>query len=578
MVPEWLPLQRLAVVAAGLLAFAIVYAIDRPQGAWGRKLRSRLLFGIPWGTLVSLGFVLLVYLFLQGGAENWYDPVVLPFRAWSYFYPLGMVTAGFSHASAGHLIGNLLGALVLGTLAEYAWGHFPQSRGSSSFGSWKTNPYVRAFLIVPGAVLVAGLVSSLFAVGPVIGFSGVVFAFGGFALAFYPLGTIVALAASTLVRLVYNAMRHPELVASADWVYQTPSWATIAIQGHALGLFVGLLVGLYLRRRRGDLPSALRLGTGVLLYGATRSLWAVYWYRGGETYVLYRAIGLALVILLATLVVLAGATRDEPVSMPTLPSPSLLPTPSSLPSSRSSPFRLSLPSIPVSNPIAGASPAAIGFVLLLVGAAMIAGPAIPVNLVTTDEEPLPGDPIEVRDYQVTYAEDVTDGMVDVLDVELFGETTRVETSGVIVKSQERHLWTTAASKNRLQGSGQEQIGLGGLGWRDSVTAHRTGWQVVGGDRVYRVELEHDGDRRVAFTSTGSHAQPRVDGRNVTVVSWEDGFHLLVAHDGGIETVQIPETNESVDAMGVEFVREEDDLFAERGETRVRIAAKETYRR
>ncbi|AUX08471.1 rhomboid family protein/intramembrane serine protease [Halalkaliarchaeum desulfuricum] len=575
MVTEWFPLQRLAVVAAALLAFAIVYAVDRPRGAWGRTLRSRLLLGLPWGTLVSLGFVLLVYLFVQGGAENWHNPVVLPFRAWSYFYPLGMVTAGFSHASAGHLIGNLLGALVLGTLAEYAWGHFPQSRGTSSFSSWKTNPYVRAFLIVPGAVIGAGLLTSLFSIGPVIGFSGVVFAFGGFALAFYPLGTIVALSASTLVRLVYNAMRHPELVASADWVYQTPSWATIAIQGHALGLFVGLLVGLYLRRRRGDLPSALRLGTGVLLYGAARSLWAVYWYRGGETYVLYRAIGLALVILLATLVVLAGATRDEPLSMPTLPA---MPSTPSIPALPSVSSRLSLPSVSTSNARSGTTPAAIGFVLLLMGAAMIAGPAIPVNLVTADEEPLPGDPIEVRDYQVTYAEDITDGMVDVIDVELFGETTTVETSGVIVKSQERHLWTTAVSKNRLRGSGQERIGLGGLGWRDSVSVHRTGWQVVGGDRVYRVELEHDEDRQVAFTSTGSHAQPRVDGRNVTVVSWADGFHLLVAHDGGIETVQIPETNESVEAMGVQFAREEDDLFAERGETRVRIAAKETYRR
>lgn len=577
MVPEWLPLQRLAVVAAFLLAFAIVYAVDRPRGAWGRRLRSRFLLGIPWGTLLSLGFVLAVYLFLQGGIDNWYDPVVLPFRAWSYFYPTGMLTAGFAHSSAGHLIGNLLGALVLGTLAEYAWGHFPQSRGTSSFGSWRTNPYVRAFLIVPGAVIAAGVLSSLFAVGPVIGFSGVVFAFGGFALAFYPIGTIVALTASTFVRLTYNALQNPELVSSARWVYQIPSWATIAIQGHALGLFIGLLVGLWLRRRRGSLPSALRLGTGVALYGAARSLWAVYWYRGGETYVLYRGVGLALVLLLATLVVLAGATRDEPLSMPSLPSlRSRLPLPSGGGRLRGR----SLPSVPgpsLSGSLSGTTPAAIGFVLLLLGAGLIAGPAIPVNLVTADDEQLPGDPIEVRDYQITYAEGVTDGMVDVVDVELFGETTAVETSGVIVKSDDRHLWTTAASKNRLQGSGQERIGLGGLGWRDSVTAHRSGWQTVGGDRVYRIELEHDGQRHLAFLSNESTTQPRVDGRNTTMTPREEGFFLRVSHGEENETVAIPETNESVDALGIEFVREDDDLFAEREETRVRIAAKETYR-
>ncbi|MEF8780243.1 MAG: rhomboid family intramembrane serine protease [Haloferacaceae archaeon] len=572
MIPAWLPAQQLTVVVAFLLALAVVYAIDRPNGAWGRKLRSRLLLGVPWGTLVSLGFVLGVYLFLQGGIDRWYDPVVVPFRAWSYFYPLGMLTAGFAHSGAGHLTGNLLGALVLGTLAEYAWGHFPRERGASSFGSWRRNPYVRAFLVVPGAVLAAGLLSSLFAVGPVIGFSGVVFAFGGFALAFYPLGTIVALSASSVVRLTYRALRNPELVASSRWVYDIPWWATIAVQGHALGLFMGVIVGLWLRRKRGNLPSALHLGTGMLLYGVARSLWAVYWFRGGGTYVLYRAVGLALVLLLTTLVVLAGAGRDEPLSIPSHPF-----SRSSLPSIPSIPSR-SLPSAP--NPVAGIgapSPAAIGFLLLLLGVGLIAGPAIPVNLTTATDEPLPGEPIEVRDYQVTYAEDVQDGMVNVVDVELFGETTSVETSGVIVKSGERNLWTTAVSKNRLQGSGRERVGLGGLGWRDSVTVNRTGWQVVGGDRVYRIDLEHDDRRQVAFTSPGSRVQPRVDGRNFTVTAWEDGFYLLVAHEGDIEIVGMPEQNGSAAGLGVEFVREEGDLFAEREETRVRIAAKETYR-
>lgn len=566
MIPEWLPLQRLAVLVAFLLAFVVVYAIDRPRGAWGRRLRSRLLLGVPWGTLVSIGFVLVVYLFVQGGIDHWYDPVVVPFRAWSYFYPLGMLTAGFTHVGAGHLIGNLVGALVLGTLAEYGWGHFPRSRGASSFGSWRTNPYVRAFLLVPGAIFAAALFSSLFSVGPVIGFSGAVFSLGGFALAFYPLGTIVALSANRLVRLVYNALTNPDLVGSSDWVFQTPWWASVAVQAHALGLFAGLLVGLWIRRRRGNLPSALRLGTGVLLYGTARSLWAVYWFRGGGTYVLYRAVGLALVLLLATLVVLAGASRDEPLSLPSLPSSlsSLIPSPISL-------------SNPTGNPTAGPSPAAIGFLLLLVGAGLLVGPAIPVNLGTATDEPLPGDPIEVRDYQVTYAEDVPDGMVAVVDVELFGETTAVETSGVIVKSQERHLWTTAVSKNRLAGSGRERIGLGGLGWRDSVTANRSGWRVAGADPVYRVELEHDDRRQLAFTSFASNAQPRIDGRNVTVTARNDGFFLLVAHEGDIETVPVPGENESVEGLGVEFVREGDDLFAERNETRVRIAAKETYR-
>lgn len=38
-----------------------------------------------------------------------------------------------------------------------------------------------------------GVLASLFALGPVIGFSGVVFALWGFALVFYPVTTIAAL-------------------------------------------------------------------------------------------------------------------------------------------------------------------------------------------------------------------------------------------------------------------------------------------------------------------------------------------------------------------------------------------------
>jgi len=109
-------LFRVGVVAALLASVAVAFLVDRPA-ALGARLRERFVLGVPWGTLVSAGVVLAVYLLLQGGLRNWYAPVTIPFRAWSYFYPLGVVTAAFSHNGASHLIGNLVGTLTLAPLA-----------------------------------------------------------------------------------------------------------------------------------------------------------------------------------------------------------------------------------------------------------------------------------------------------------------------------------------------------------------------------------------------------------------------------------------------------------------------------
>jgi len=147
------------------------------------------------GTLVAIAAVVAVYLFVQSGLENPNRPVVIPFRSWSYFYPEGMLWSGLAHSGRSHITGNLLSTLVAGALAEYAYGHFPDSReiddepgpvrsalssagsssatvshvvpsraslpsrasirkslavGSVSRESLATNPYVRAFVVVRG--------------------------------------------------------------------------------------------------------------------------------------------------------------------------------------------------------------------------------------------------------------------------------------------------------------------------------------------------------------------------------------------------------------------------------------------
>lgn len=557
-----LPLQQIALVLAAVIAASVVRRLDRLDGRRGRELRTRFIAGVPWGTLVSVWFVVAVYLFLQDGLRHWFRPTVVPFTAWSYTYPLGMVTAPFSHSGPGHLVGNLIGTLTYAPLVEYAWGHFPRDRGTASFRSWRTNPYVRAFVVFPGAVIGVGLATSAFGLGPVIGFSGVVFAFAGFALLYYPFTTILALVAGRALRLAYGAFLTPVSTVSSRPVFSTPWFADIALQGHALGFLIGVLFGLGLSRIRGDdHPSAVRLWIGVLFFAISQSLWAVYWFRGNGEFVLYRAGGLALVMLLATLVTAGvradraqlfdrwtGATGESPTGSGTL--------------------RGSLSSV-------SSRQLAVG--LLLLSAAALAGPAVGVNLLTVADDDPPNRDVAVRDYRVTYAENVQNSMVAVVDVDAFGETTTVNASGVIVQSADRNIWMTAVSKSRLAFDGTVPVRLGGLGWRDAVLATRDGWEVEGGEPVYRVALTVDGETTPVYSSDSAQAEPVLAGRNVSLDADSDGFYLLVASEDDVIRERLPAKNETVTLAGIEFTRENRRIVAATDDgTRVRVATKEEY--
>ncbi|WP_096392862.1 rhomboid family intramembrane serine protease [Halorubrum trapanicum] len=619
MIAEALPSEAVHLAAGGVgvvVALAAVYLVDRPSGDWTRALRSRLLLGVPWGTLVVIAGVIGVYLFVQSGIDNPNRPVVIPFRSWSYFYPEGLLWSSFAHASRGHITGNLLSALVAGGLAEYAYGHFPHGREVddgdgrpvrlrrlpsrlrelpsriAAVESPSENPYVRAFLIVPGAAVAFGLLSALFALGPVIGFSVVVFAYWGFALVSRPVAAVVAMAGTTLVGVLYDALRVPVAFAEASPSYGVPGWANVAIQGHALGLIGGALVAVVLLRRRpreqpdrdrdagpdaaagrwryhplstavGDdgsradatERSALLVFGALLLFGASRRLWAVYWYLGNERYELYRAVGVGLLALLAAIVAVAAVSRDEPL-WPTR----AVPEPET-----------------VRGGIRSATPATVGLLLLVAALAVVAGPGVVPNLVAVDDGDLPGDPIEVEGYQVTYAEDVENQLVGVVDVEAFGRSTSVNTSGVIVSDPDREIWTTAVSKGNLAFWGYRAIDVGGTGWRETVWVQRIGWVAANGGPTYRVDAIRNGTRRTLFTSDPARAEPRIDGRNVVVAATRGGFELsVIGGSGNNVTAPLPAANESVTVRGITLVREGDVLFAERGETRVRIAQRERY--
>jgi membrane associated rhomboid family serine protease len=543
-VPGWLPALELAVIAAILVSLGLVRWLDR-EADWGPARRSRLLLGVPWGTLTSGLFVLGVYLFVQDGLGHWHAPVTIPYRSWSYLYPLGVAVAGFAHNGVGHLTGNLLGTVVLGTLAEYAWGHFPTERGAGSFSSWRTNPYVRAFVLFPGGVVVVGLLTSLFAWGPVIGFSGVVFAFAGFALVRYPIGTVVALAVDDVVGVFYRALQDPVTVARAEPSFGGPWWAGIAIQGHLLGLFLGLVVGAAVLGRRERNPT--RLFAGALLVATSLSLWALWWFRGNSEFVLYRGLGVVFVLGLSLLVTLGVLATHLEWTVPEL----------------------------------NVSARTVGLLVLVLPVLVVSAAAVPLNLSTVADDSAPGDgpAIEVRDYTVVYAENVTNQQTSVVNLSVLGETTQVRSSGVIVVSGERHLWTEAVSTARLAFAGRVSVVLGGPGWRQAVFVSRDGWNVAGNGTAYRVFLRRaGGPKQLAFVSEGRTADPVLAGHRVEVDPRMDGYFLDVSRNNTtISSVPLPTANETRTVANITFSRVENRIIAEVDGTRVEIAKRETYR-
>jgi membrane associated rhomboid family serine protease len=557
----WALLQRVAVVLTLLGGAGIALVLD--ERGLSDRLRHRFVLGVPWGTVVSVLGVLSVYLFVQGGLNHWYRPVVIPFRAWSYLAPLGMLTAGFSHVGPGHLLGNLFGTLTLAPIVEYAFGHYPRKRGSSSFGSFRTNPYVRSLLVFPAGVAVAGVVLTLFTLGPVIGFSGVVFAFAGFALVRYPFGTVLALAGSDVLGLAYRSLVSPTQIASGRSVFITPWWSDIAIQGHGIGLLAGVLLGaLSLRRADSSAPRPTRLWAGVVIVGTMQSLWAVYWYRGGTEFVLFRALGASLVAIVAVLITVAVTGSDR----------SLLGRLSR--DDDDADADADSASGPASD-WAAISPRQVGLTALVILAAVLAGPAIPLNLVTAEGD-VPGDPVTVDGYEVTYAENVPNGMVSAIPLEGFGETTQVNTSGVIVRNEERNIWLTAVSKGRLAHNGRSQVVVGGVGWRDTVTAVRRGWMAIDGGVAYRVRLTAAGANRTAFTSEPAQANLQIDGNNVSVAPENGTFVLVVGSANRTSRAPVPANNSSVTLQNITFTREDQRVIASYDGTTVTVLKKESY--
>jgi membrane associated rhomboid family serine protease len=538
-----LPLAEPLLEAVSLWALAASaayagYVVVRAGGLrpLTERLRRRFVLGVPWGTLLTVLGVLGVYFLLQGGGQVG-GPVVVGFRSWSFSYPLGLMVAPFAHGSEGHITGNLISTAAFAPVAEYAWSHYPTRRGSHSFRSWGTNPFVRIGLFVAG-VFVTGVLTSAFIPGALIGFSGVVFAFAGFALVTRPIPAVFALLGERLVRLAYGSLNDPVVFAQGREQFVTPFWADVAVQGHAMGLLIGVLLGLFVLHRRGDWPGVRRVWFAVLVFTATKSLYALYWYLSGTRYVLFQAVGLAAIVVLATVVAVAVARTD----------------------------RRLVPRVDLSR-----REASVGLLVCVVLALALV--AVPYNAISVSPGPEADTGIQIRDYTVTYAEDVPNRYIAAVDIPFVQNALSINTSGVIVTSERRDAWEAVVPAGRLAVDGYAVVPVGGVGWRETVVVNRSSWSVVDGPTTYKVFVRRQGERpRRVFAADPANVSAVIDNRTMQIRPADTGFDIAVRRNGTLlATIPVPTSGANATVAGLTFNRTDGALRVISGGTRVKVA-------
>lgn len=660
---DGLPLQQGAVV----LTVAVTLVFGWYLSEWDQvraHLTARFLYGVPWGTVVTVIGVVAFYLFAQSGLSHWSDPVTVAFRNWAYRYTMGMFTSGFAHGSPGHLLSNMIATVVLAPIAEYAWGHYPprtadeadtdrsssmsagdrrpeqtarQQSGSDSGGrpvpdsrdgervgpredgdtarkqgdgrrrpdggrplpsseaseDLLSRPWVRALVVFPGVVVGVSLLTSLYALGWSLGFSGTVFAFLGFILVRYPLTTVVSMVGLTALNVVVATLREPVLRATTEAGSPgPPAWAGVNVQAHLLGFLIGVVLGIVLLWSRDERPSAPRLLFATLLVVLARQLWALALGSDG-VYYQYRAFGVVFVLFLSMVVTVTVAVDDEHLSElasrgltvlavgwlvllavgsvggivltrgdPSVFFPILAVTP-----------LLAAPALALVVP-GTLSDSSLSHRHLLVAAvlvitAVVALPSLVGNAPGMDSDAIPEDAVRIGDYHVAYDVNVSHGRINSSD------------SGLIVASERRYVWTVAVTEQQLAHRGNVTVPVGGLGWRETVDAQRRGWDVVGNDSVYIVDVTDGDEQNRSFVSSNSTADLLVGNRTVSLGATKEGFYIEVHRSGSVlGTAPVPAVNESSTVASLEFVATPRDdttaIFVETDDTRVLLAEKESF--
>lgn len=568
-----------AVVSVGIVVTAGLLWVLGGGHRWRVAAADRLVYGLPIGSILTVGIVVSTYLLLQDGLWFWNEPLVLPFVSWSWLYPLGLLTAGITHGSPSHLLSNMTATLAIAPIAEYAWGHYTEDRNGPS--TLTSSPWVRAVLLFPLVLLVAALLTSIFALGPGIGFSGAVFAIIGFALIMRPVWTLIGILASSALATLYQAIQQPVLRETiAAGPPTPPAWAGIGFHAHAIGFLGGVLIAIWVQYRRDQSPSFGRIGLATLGLGLVQGLWLIVWPGGTETYVLYRGGGVLVLAGIALLI--AGAAGGSERSFP-WPTGRLIPSARQLAILWFAFVWLGTLGVVVGSVVASVPTATIGVLAVLTGG-LLSVPAIPairssswlhrplsrrqtatavlsgvvlvllvpgvlfgLTVVDPTPEPSPrGDTVTINDYELTYTANATNPRQFAVGPPANGTDTASYT-GLIVTSEQRELWTMAIREDRLAYESTTTVVVGGVGWRQSVDVERTGWAVSGADTAYTVDLTVNDTRTQAFTSAPVSVPGSLANTTVELVPADPRTQLRVTHNNGttLGAVPVPRSSDQV---------------------------------
>lgn len=517
------------VLSVALILLALAAYLVRPSVLHEavRRTRARFVAGLPLGTFVIVGVNVAFFFVAQRAYTG--DVLTVPYLSWSYTYPTGFLTGPVGHANVSHIVGNLTAAVVFAPVVEYIVGHKVDLSGEPS-----RHPAVRALVGVPLAWYGVGVFLSLFSWGPSIGFSGVVYFFFGFVIVFYPVVSVGLIVVTDAFRTLLNALRRPVTASSPGESFVTPSWANVALDGHVLGLLVGVVVAILLARRRGRRIDGYRVGAAVFVIGLAQGLYAV-WTLDGSTYVLYRAVGVAFVGFLAVL--LGYAAEVESSSPPFLQLDAFAP-------------RRAVSVSAVVVPIV---------VLCVVGFVTGLGSVSTVDDVQT---------VEVGGYSVWYGEDVeNERVVSVPFID--AAPVNFTVSGVIVTNENRGIWYRVASKERLRTDPSRSFLVGGIGWHDEVEVERVGLRSSTGNSSYSVLVTARNETRAVYDSPPARTRTTVDGwhLNLTV---DDGERAVRMRRGG-QTRTVPLRNRTFTVEGVTFETDDGSVIVGFGnETRAAV--------
>ena len=517
------------VLSVALIFLALAAYLVRPSVLHEavRRTRARFVAGLPLGTFVIVGVNVAFFFVAQRAYTG--DVLTVPYLSWSYTYPTGFLTGPVGHANVSHIVGNLTAAVVFAPVVEYIVGHKVDLSGEPS-----RHPVVRALVGVPLAWYGVGVFLSLFSWGPSIGFSGVVYFFFGFVIVFYPVVSVGLIVVTDAFRTLFNALRRPVTASSPGETFVTPSWANVALDGHVLGLLVGVGVAILLARRRGRRIDGYRVGAAVFVIGLAQGLYAV-WTLDGSTYVLYRAVGVAFVGFLAVL--LGYAAEVESSSPPFLQLDAFAP-------------RRAVSVSAVVVPIV---------VLCVVGFVTGLGSVSTVDNVQT---------VEVGGYSVWYGEDVeNERVVSVPFID--AAPVNFTVSGVIVTNENRGIWYRVASKERLRTDPSRSFLVGGIGWHDEVEVERVGLRSSTGNSSYSVLVTARNETRAVYDSPPARTRTTVDGwhLNLTV---DDGERAVRMRRGG-QSRTVPLRNRTFTVEGVTFETDDGSVIVGFGnETRAAV--------